>query len=116
MKIMDFVQEMKERAKNELLKVSEEGKCVGKTREFKTGKAEIITIKGGALEKASITHLVLKGIKPPGSDKVSDGIVYQMEVFPEMLPLTWLIFRLNLSPRPRREPWVLADLRANLFG
>ena len=80
---MDFAKEMKEKAKKGLLEVSGEGKCVEKTREFKIGNSEIITIRGGAIEKAAITHLTLKGIPIPGTDKRTDAMVYQMEVFPE---------------------------------
>ena len=83
MKIVGFVKEMNEKASKGLLDVSEGGKCVEQNYQFHVGTAHIITITGGSIEKASITHLVLKGIKPPGSDKVSDGMVYQMEVFPE---------------------------------
>lgn len=83
MKIEDFMKEMKEKATRELLEVSEGGKCTEKTYEFQIGQAEIKTIKGGAIEKAAITHLTLKGIPIPGTDKKTDAMVYQMEVFPE---------------------------------
>jgi len=83
MKIVDFVNEMKEKATEGLVEVSGDGKSVEKNYQFEVGTADVVTVKGGAIEKAVITHLVLKGIKPPGSDKVSDGMVYQMEVFPE---------------------------------
>ena len=83
MKIDDFVKEMKERATKGLLEVSEDGKSEKKSYEFKIGSAEIRTIKGGAIEKAAITHLILKDVKIPDTDERSDGMVYQMEVFPE---------------------------------
>jgi coproporphyrinogen III oxidase len=83
MKILDFVKEMKQRATRELLAVSEGGKCIEKTYTFQKGQAEIITICGGAIEKAAITHLILKSVKAPGTDVELDGMVYQMEVFPE---------------------------------
>jgi coproporphyrinogen III oxidase len=83
MKIENFVGEMKERARQELLKVSAGGECTTKTYEFKVGTAEIITIRGGAIEKAAVSHLKLKGVPVPGTDKTMDGTVYQMEVFPE---------------------------------
>jgi len=69
MKIEDFVKGMKKKATKELLEVSGDGKCIEKTCQFQVGSAEIITIKGGAIEKAAISHLILKGVKPPGSDE-----------------------------------------------
>lgn len=83
MKILDFVKEMKEKAKKGLLEVSGTGECVEKTHKFKAGHADIITIRGGAIEKAAITHMVLEGVRPPGMDEAVSGMVYQMEVFPE---------------------------------
>ncbi len=66
-----------------LLGVSGNGERREKRYRFQAGSAHIITIRGGAIEKAAITHLILAGIKPPGAEKASDGVVYQMEVFPE---------------------------------
>jgi coproporphyrinogen III oxidase len=83
MKILDFAKEMKERAKKELLEISGGGKCTEETCEFPIGNAEIITIRGGAIEKAAITHLTLKDVPIPGMDKKTDATVYQMEIFPE---------------------------------
>jgi len=83
MKIEDFVKEMKGKATKELLEVSEGGKSEKKNYEFKIGSAEIRTIRGGTIEKAAITHLILKGVKIPGTEEKTDGMVYQMEVFPE---------------------------------
>ena len=83
MKIDDFVTEMKEKTAGALLEVSGGGERSDKHYRFRAGTAHIITVRGGAIEKAAITHLVLAGVKPPGADKASDGVVYQMEVFPE---------------------------------
>lgn len=82
MKIDDFVREMKEKATSGLLEVSGGGKDTEKSYQFEVGSAHIITIRGGAIEKAVISHLILKGVKPPGAEEESDGVVYQMEVFP----------------------------------
>jgi coproporphyrinogen III oxidase len=83
MKIVTFVEEMKEKATRGLLEVSGTGKLVKKTHTFQGGRADVVTIRGGAIEKAAITHLVLKGITPPGTNEEVDAMVYQMEVFPE---------------------------------
>ncbi len=83
MKIDDFINEMKEKTAGMLLEVAGGGERSEKRYRFKAGTAHIITVRGGAIEKAAITHLVLAGVKPPGADKASDGVVYQMEVFPE---------------------------------
>lgn len=81
-RILEFVKEMKEKATQGLQEVSGGGKCVKKTHLFKVGQAEIATVKGGAIEKASITQLTLKGFKF-SKDEEMDAMVYQMEVFPE---------------------------------
>ncbi len=82
-KIDEFVDEMKEKTAGVLLEVSGGGERIEKWHRFQAGSAHIITVQGGAIEKAAITHLVLAGIKPPGVNKAADGAVYQMEVFPE---------------------------------
>jgi coproporphyrinogen III oxidase len=82
-KIDDFINDMKEKTAGVLLEVSGSGARSEKRYRFQAGSAHIITIRGGAIEKAAITHLVLTGVKPPGADRASDGVVYQMEVFPE---------------------------------
>ena len=83
MDMVTFVKEMKEKASRELLEVSGNGTLVEKTYTFPGGHAHTMVIRGGALEKAAITHLVLKGITPPGMKDEIDAMVYQMEVFPE---------------------------------
>lgn len=83
MKLIDFAREMKEQATKRLTDVSQGGASVRKTYTFPVGQAEMITIRGGAIEKAAITHLILKGIKRPDTGEETDGMVYQMEVFPD---------------------------------
>lgn len=83
MKILDFVKEIKEKVTKALLEVSDGGKSLEETYKFPIGQAEVLTIRGGAIEKAAITHLILKDIIVPGTDEKVDGMVYQMEVFPE---------------------------------
>lgn len=83
MRIDDFLQGTREKSRKDLLEVSDGGTCSEKSFSFKAGKAQLITIRGGAVEKAAITKLQLNGVKVPGSDVVTDGVVYQMEIFPE---------------------------------
>jgi coproporphyrinogen III oxidase len=83
MKIIDFVKEIKEQAVKELLQISGSAAPFHKRYEFARGHADITIIRGGALEKAVITQLELSGIRPPGTDKEVNGIVYQMEIFPD---------------------------------
>lgn len=83
MNIFEFLNEMKEKTTKGLLEVSEGGKSVHKTHTFQIGQAETIIIRGGAIEKAGITHLTLRGIKVPGTDEEADVNVYHMKVFPE---------------------------------
>ena len=83
MKIMEFVREMKGKATKSLLEISEGGQCVERTYTFKSGHSEIITVRGGGIEKAVISHLTLNGVKIPGTDEEVDPTVYQMEVYHE---------------------------------
>ncbi|MFC1592009.1 coproporphyrinogen III oxidase [Thermodesulfobacteriota bacterium] len=82
MEILDFVNEIKEHAVQELLAVSDGGSKTEQTYSFEAGQAQLITIRGGAIEKAAIAHLSLDGVKPPGAEKSVNGVVYQMEIFP----------------------------------
>ena len=82
-KILDFVNNMQDRATKDLVKVSGSGKATKEVIDFKSGQAEVITVRGGAIEKAAITKLTLKDIKPPAGDKTVNYMVYQMEIFPE---------------------------------
>jgi len=83
MKIVDFLNEVKQKAHEALLEVSGGGTSETKSFPFSKGTAEIITIRGGTVEKAAITHLQLEGVKPPGADSATAGVVFQMEIFPE---------------------------------
>lgn len=83
MKILKFVNETKEKVINRLLEASVSGECTRETIHFKAGQADIAVIRGGAVEKASVTHLELKQVQPPGIDKPVDATVFQMEIFPE---------------------------------
>jgi coproporphyrinogen III oxidase len=83
MKIEDFVEEMRGKAEKGLLEVSRGGKSTEKTYQFQVGSGCIKIVRGGIIEKAAISHLIFKNIKPPGAVEESDGMVYQMEVFPE---------------------------------
>jgi len=81
--IDEFVENMKQKASKGLLDVSDTGKLSNKTWSFPNGHSEIMVIRGGAIEKAAIQHMILKGITMPGVDGMHDAVVYQMEVFPE---------------------------------
>jgi coproporphyrinogen III oxidase len=83
MKIVSFVNETKELVIEKLLEVSGAGNCTRDTIPFDVGHADSAVIRGGAIEKASITHLVLNQVKPPGVNDPLDYMVFQMEVFPE---------------------------------
>ena len=81
--IISFVNEMKKRAAEELCAIAGTVDRVDKTHTFKAGEAQIITLRGGPIEKAAITHMTLKGVTMPGTDEKVDPTVFQMEVFPE---------------------------------
>jgi coproporphyrinogen III oxidase len=74
---------MKKKAPATFLEVSGGGKSTVKTYSFPKGTAELTIIRGGAIEKATILYLQLKGIKPQGFASTADGIVFQMEIFPK---------------------------------
>jgi coproporphyrinogen III oxidase len=83
MVIDEFVENMKRKAAKSLLEVSGSGKLVKRTWTFPKGTSELLSIRGGAIEKASIQHLKLRGIAQPGTTGEANHVVYQMEVFPE---------------------------------
>jgi coproporphyrinogen III oxidase len=82
MNILDFVHDMKKRALEELLAVSDGGDISTRKFEFAAGRAELSILRGNAIGKASIAHMDLTGITMPGTGQVCDTTVYQMEVFP----------------------------------
>jgi coproporphyrinogen III oxidase len=83
MKIVSFVNESKKKVINKLLDISINGKCTKEKTPLPNGYADISIIKGDAIEKASITHLVLNNVTPPGNAKPIDYMVFQMEIFPK---------------------------------
>jgi coproporphyrinogen III oxidase len=82
-KIFSFVEETRELVIKTLLEASGGGELVRKTVPFKVGHADVAIIRGGAIEKASVTHMVLNQVQPPELDQVMDYMVFQVEVFPE---------------------------------
>jgi coproporphyrinogen III oxidase len=83
MTIDDFIENMKQTASKGLLELSDTGKLSSRTWQFPQGQAEIMVIRGGAIEKAAIMHMVRQGTTRPGITGDIDTFVYQMEVFPE---------------------------------
>jgi len=83
MTIDEFVENMKQKASKGLLEVSGTGKLSKRTWTFPKGHAEIMVIRGGAIEKAAIMHMIRQGSTRPGITGDIDTFVYQMEVFPE---------------------------------
>jgi hypothetical protein len=82
-KIFSFVEETRELVIKTLLEASGGGELVRKTVPFKVGHADVAIIRGGAIEKASVTHMVLNQVQPPELDQVMDYMVFQVEIFPE---------------------------------
>jgi len=82
-KITMFVEETREAVVQTLLEASGGGELVRKTVPFKVGQADVAIIRGGAIEKASITHMKLNQVQPPELDQVMDYMVFQVEIFPE---------------------------------
>lgn len=83
MTIPNFLNAMKKNAAATLLELSDGGTSTVTTHSFPKGTAELTIIRGGAIEKASIMHLNLKGIKPQGFAAEADGVVFQIEIFPK---------------------------------
>jgi len=83
MDIISFVSEAKEHVVNKLMESSEASKLEKQVFSFTAGSAEVSLITGGAIEKASITHMILDNVTPPEGGDPSDYMVFQMEIFPE---------------------------------
>jgi coproporphyrinogen III oxidase len=81
-KIVSFVEETREFAIKCLLEASGGGKLERTTVPFKVGRADVAVIRGGAIEKASVTHMKLNQVQPPQLDRVIDYMVFQVEIFP----------------------------------
>lgn len=81
-KIVTFVEKTRELVIEKLLEVSGGGELTRKTVPFKVGQADVAIIRGGTIEKASITHMKLNQVQPPELDRVIDYMVFQVEVFP----------------------------------
>ena len=81
-KILSFVEETREGVMRALLEASCGGKLERTTVPFKVGQADVAVIRGGCIEKASVTHMKLNQVKPPELDRVIDYMVFQVEIFP----------------------------------
>jgi len=81
-KIVSFVEETREHVITSLLEASGGGKLERTTVPFRVGQADVAIIRGGAIEKASVTHMKLNQVKPPELDRVIDYMVFQVEIFP----------------------------------
>jgi coproporphyrinogen III oxidase len=81
-KITAFVEETREHVITALLEASGGGRLERTTVPFKVGQADVAIIRGGAIEKASVTHMKLNQVKPPELDCVIDYMVFQVEIFP----------------------------------
>jgi coproporphyrinogen III oxidase len=82
MTIDEFVEQMKKKVSTGLLKVSGGAKLSTRNWTFSGGRAEITVIRGGAIEKAAIQHLVLENISQPGMPGKLDAFVFHIKVFP----------------------------------
>ena len=82
MTIDEFAENIKQKASKRLLDVSGTGKLSKQTWNFPNGQVEIMVIRGGAIEKASIMHMKLQDSSRSGMTDEVDHVVYQMEVFP----------------------------------
>jgi coproporphyrinogen III oxidase len=83
MTIDEFVGNMKQKATKGLLEASGTGKLSKRTWTFPKGQAEVMVIRGGAIEKAAIMHMTLQDVNIPDMTGNLDAVVYQMKVFPE---------------------------------
>ncbi len=83
MRIVEFVNETKEYVIEKILRFAEGGNVEHELFSFEKGGADIAVIRGGYVEKASVSHLTFNQIKPPWVDKPSDYMVFQAEIFPQ---------------------------------
>jgi coproporphyrinogen III oxidase len=82
MRIVSFVNETKQKVLESLVEISGGGHCDRETVPLNVGTADVAVIRGGALEKAALTHLVLNQVTPPGAAQPVDYMVFQLEIFP----------------------------------
>jgi len=106
----EFVENMKQKALKGLLEVSGTGKLSQRTWTFPKGHSEIMVVRGGAIEKASIHHLKLQGITQSGMPGEVEHIVYQMEVFPEHPYCPMGHFNTEWSTKEPRDHYMNLDL------
>lgn len=83
LKIISFVDEERERAIHTLSDIAGQESCSRKTVAFAVGTADTAEIRGGGIEKASVTHLIMHNVKPPELSQPVDYMVFQIEIFPE---------------------------------
>ncbi len=110
MTIDEFVENMKQKATKGLLEVSGTGKLSERTWTFSKGQAEIMVIRGGAIEKASIMHMTLQDFTVPGMTSELQHVVFQMEVFPENAYCPMGHFNTELTTKESRRYNMNLDL------
>ncbi len=82
MRIVDFVNATKEKVIEKLIEIAGPDSCTRETIPIKVGTAEVAAIRGGAIEKACMTHLVMNRVQPPEAPAPVDYMVFQLEIFP----------------------------------
>jgi coproporphyrinogen III oxidase len=83
MRIVSFVNETRELVIRKLMDAAGTAQCLREAVQFKVGTADSAVIRGGGIEKASVTHLIMHQVKPPEASAPLDYMVFQMEIFPE---------------------------------
>ena len=94
MTVNELVEDMKQKASKGLLAVSGTGKSSERTWTFPNGHAEVMVVKGGAIDKAAIQYMSLQGVTRVRQTGDFDGVVLHIVVFPEnpYCPMGNLIF------------------------
>ncbi len=82
MDIINFVETAKKTVIEQLTRIAGASACTRKNIPFTVGEADIFEARGGSIEKATLSHLSMRSITPPGAERPVDYMVFQLEIFP----------------------------------
>lgn len=82
MRIVDFAATTKTRIIERLSALAGPGGIERRIVPFDVGSADICIARGGALDKAALSHMTMHDVVPPGETTPRDYMVFQLEIFP----------------------------------
>lgn len=82
MRIVSFAEETAQNVIARLSALAGPGSCTRQTIPIAVGTVDVSVIRGGPIEKASLTTLHMQGVVPPEATGPIDYMVFQLEIFP----------------------------------